>query len=166
MELLLSRRSVRKYTGQEVSKELIEKLVKSAMYAPSAGNQQAWQYIVITDKSLLVKIAEIHPYGKMLTSASVAILVCGDTGLESKQGYWPVDCSASTENLLLAAHGLGLGAVWLGIHPRPEREQSMTELFSLPENIKPFSLVSVGYPTEQKPIPERYKPERVHWNGW
>jgi nitroreductase len=166
IELLTSRRSIRKYTDKEVADELIEKLLIAGMYAPSAGNQQPWHFLVIKDKTLLTKITEFHPYAKMLPNASVAILVCADTQLETKIGYWHIDCSAASQNILIAAHGLGLGAVWLGIYPRPERQEGMRELFHLPQNIEPFSLISVGYAAEEKPTPERFKADRVHTNKW
>lgn len=92
--------------------------------------------------------------------------MCGDENLELSQGYWVVDCSAATQNILLAAHGLGLGAVWLGVHPREERKKDMRRLFNLPQNIQPLSLISIGYPDEQKKTPERFKPERIHYNAW
>ena len=136
------------------------------MYAPSANNQQPWHFMVIDDPEIMGQIVQIHPYAKMLSDASVAILICGDENMELSKGYWPVDCSAATQNLLLAAHGIGLGAVWLGVHPREERKSGIRKLFKLPDHIQPFALVSVGYPDEEKAHPERFKPDRVHWNKW
>lgn len=166
MDWLLNRRSIRKYTDQPVSDEQINNMIKAAMYAPSAGNQQVWHFVVITDRDILNAIIEFHPHAQMLKQAKVAILVCADEQLETKVGYWHIDCAAATENLLLAAHGMGLGAVWLGICPRPERMEGMSQLLNLPENIKPFSLVSVGYPAEERRFPDRFKPERIHQNKW
>lgn len=166
IELLLTRRSIRKYTNKDVSDEIIEKLLKAAMYAPSAGNQQPWHFLVLRDRNTFQKITEFHPYAKMLQEASVAILICGDTSLETNKGYWPFDCSAATENVLIAAHGLGLGSVWLGIYPRPNRQDGMRKLFQLPDNIMPFSLISIGYPAEKKKTPLRFKPERIHYDKW
>ena len=163
---IITRRSIRKYTNQNVGDEIVQQLLKAGMYAPSASNQQPWHFIVINDKNILHKISEIHPYAKMLVGAQLAILVCGDEMLELSHGYWVVDCSAATQNILLAAHGLGLGAVWLGLHPREERKQAIRELFNLPPYIQPLSLISVGYPNESKEIPNRYKPERIHYNAW
>ena len=166
IELLTTRRSIRKYTGKEVAESIIEQLLKAAMYAPSAGNQQPWYFLVTRDKNTFDKIMRFHPYSQMLSEASAAILVCGDTSSETKKGYWPLDCSAATENILIAAHGLGLGTVWLGIYPVKERQDGIRNLFSLPENIIPFSLVSIGYPAEQKKAPERFKPDRIHYEKW
>ncbi|PLX19344.1 MAG: nitroreductase family protein [Marinilabiliales bacterium] len=163
---IFTRRSIRKYTKEEISNEHIEVILKAGMYAPSASNQQPWHFIVISDRKLLDTIKDVHPYAKMLVEAQLAILVCGDINLELSKDYWVVDCSASTQNMLLAAHGLGLGAVWLGIHPRVERKNEIRKIFNLPENIQPASLISIGYPDENKEMPDRYKPERIHYNAW
>jgi len=166
IEGIITRRSIRKYTDKKISDDQINTLLKSGMYAPSANNKQPWHFIVINDRKILSKIADIHPYAKMLIEAQLAILVCGDELLENGSGYWIVDCSAATQNILLAAHGIGLGAVWLGLHPREERKQAIKELFNLPKNIQPLSLISIGYPNENKELPDRFKPERIHYNTW
>ncbi len=166
IEAIITRRSIRHYIRRDVDKSLIDLLLKSAMYAPSARNEQPWHFIVIDQQELFERIMKVHPYAKMLSEAGVAILVCGDEKLELSKGYWPVDCSAATQNILLAAHSLGLGAVWLGVYPRRERMDGITEIFSLPAHIHPFSLVSIGYPAEEKKVPERLNEERVRWNRW
>lgn len=166
LEGIFTRRSIRKYTSKEVSEDKVELMLKAAMYAPSASNQQPWHFMVINNRQILEKIAEVHPYAKMLKQAQLAILVCGDTNLELSKDYWVVDCSAATQNILLAAHELGLGAVWLGIHPREERKKEIRNIFKLPENVQPMSLISIGYPAEEKEMPERFKPERIHYNAW
>jgi len=166
IDTILSRRSIRKYTNERVNDEQVELLLKAAMYAPSAGNQQTWHYVVLREKETFNKIIEFHPFAQMLSQASVAICVCADLSLESKQGYWMVDCSAATENLLLAAHSLGLGAVWLGVYPRPERMEGLKQVLYLPESVEPFSLISIGYPAEEKKLPNRFKPERIHLERW
>lgn len=166
LEGIFTRRSIRKYTDKEITSDQVEMIIKAGMYAPSASNQQPWHFIVINDRKILNKIAEVHPYAKMLTQAQLAILVCGDENLELSKGYWVVDCSASTQNMLLAVHELGLGAVWLGIHPREERKNEIRKIFNLPVNIQPMSLISIGYPAEEKEMPERFKPERIHYNAW
>ncbi|MEA2107369.1 MAG: nitroreductase family protein [Bacteroidota bacterium] len=163
---ILTRRSIRQYTSQEITKEQIYEVLKAGMYAPSARNQQPWHFIIINNRELLNKMSEIHPYADMLREAKWAIVVCGDEQLELSKGYWVVDCSAATQNILLAAHGLGFGAVWLGIHPREERKNAIKDLFQLPDNIPPLSLISIGYPNEEKEQPERFKKERIHYNQW
>ncbi|MBN1180680.1 MAG: nitroreductase family protein [Bacteroidales bacterium] len=166
-ETIITRRSIRKYTHDEISKETIDKLLKAAMYAPSAVNKQPWHFIIIDNKSIFEKIMEVHPHAKMLNEAALAIIICGDTKLAHGDGiYWPVDCAAATENMLLAAHGLGLGAVWLGVYPREERISGIEKLFKLPANIKPFSIISLGYPAETKEQPDRFIKERIHYNKW
>lgn len=166
IEGIFTRRSIRKYKDKKIPDEQVNILIKAAMHAPSARNQQPWHFVVVTERDILEKITKVHPYAKMLAEAQLAILVCGDETLELSQGYWVIDCSAATENILLAAHGIGLGAVWLGLHPREERKQAIRDLFKLPENIQPLSLISIGYPDEVKETPERFKPERIHYNKW
>jgi len=166
IEGLFTRRSIRKYTDKDVSDEDIRTILKAAMYAPSAGNQQPWHFIVIRDRAILDKVPEVHPYSKMIQNAPVAILVCGDTSAEKYPGYWVQDCSAATENLLLAAHGLGLGAVWLGVYPRGERVEGISSLFGLPEKILPLALIPIGHPDESKPDPNRYNEGRIHHDKW
>jgi len=166
IEGILTRRSIRKYKQGQVSQDQINNILKAGMYAPSARNQQPWHFIVITDRDILNQIMQVHPYAGMLSEAQLAILVCGDKTLELSKDYWVVDCSAATQNILLAAHGIGLGAVWLGLHPREERKRDMIELLSLPDHIQPLSLISVGIPDEKKEDPDRFKPERIHYNAW
>ncbi len=166
IDAILKRRSIRRYSGRPVDKSDIDIVLKAAMHAPSARNQQPWHFMVIDRQDLLERIADIHPYASMLPQAELAILILGDENLELSKGYWPVDCAAATQNILLAAHALGLGAVWLGVYPREERQKGLSELFRLPGNIHPFSLVSVGYPAEKKAPAERFNSERVRRNGW
>ena len=166
MDAILSRRSIRKYTEQPVSDEAIHELLKAAMSAPSAGNQQPWQFLVIRERSILDEIPKYHPYSAMLKEASVAILVCGDLKSEKHKGYWVQDCSAATQNLLVAAQAKGLGAVWLGVYPREDRVAGIRKVLGLPEHIVPLSLIPVGYKGEEKPPANRYDPSRVHHDGW
>ena len=166
MDAILSRRSIRKYTEQAVSDEAVEELLKAAMSAPSAGNQQPWQFVVIRERDILDQIPKYHPYSAMLKEASVAILVCGDLKSEKHKGYWVQDCSAATQNLLVAAQAKGLGAVWLGVHPREDRVAGIRKLLGLPEQIVPLSLIPVGFKGEEKPPANRYDASKVHHNGW
>ena len=166
IDAILTRRSIRKYTNQPVSDEQTEILLKAAMYAPSAVNTQPWHFIVFRDKTTAEKITAFHPNAHMIKNASLGILVCFDIKVQHDMGYGELDCSAATQNILLAAHGLGLGAVWIGIFPRKNRIVSIKELFSLPENITPLALVAVGYPDERKIAPSRYRTDRVHFEKW
>jgi nitroreductase len=166
MENILSRKSVRKYKHQPVENEKVEQLLRAAMQAPSAGNGQPWHFVVLTNREILKTIPKFHPYAKMLPDAALAILVCGAEKEEKYAHRWPLDCAAATQNILLAAHGIGLGAVWLGIHPNLDRAQGFKNLLKLPDRIHPFSLVSLGYPDERPVVEDRFKPERIHYNQW
>ena len=166
MDAILSRRSIRKYTEQPVSDEIVKELLEAAMSAPSAGNEQPWHFVVIKEREILDEIPAFHPYSQMLRHAPVAILVCGDETLEKYQGYWVQDCSAATQNILLAAQAKGLGAVWLGVYPIEDRVANLRKLLGIPEHVIPFSLISIGYPAEQKPRSARYDDSRIHHNQW
>jgi nitroreductase len=166
LEAIHTRRSVREYQDKPVPEELITKLLAAAMAAPSARNQQPWEYIVITDRGVLGQIPTVNPYAQMASTAPLAILVCGNLHIETSPGYWVVDCAAAVQNLLLSAHALGLGAVWTGTYPNEERMDGYTDLLNLPEYILPHTLVVIGYPTQQPPPQDRFNSERIHHNGW
>lgn len=167
MEAILNRRSIRKYTNQMVSDEQIKTLLKAAMCAPSAGNEQPWHFVVIRNRELLNQVPEYHPHSNMIKQATVAILVCADTRLSKYDvDYWVQDCAAATENLLIAATDIGLGAVWLGVYPRQERVAGLRRLFNIPEEVMPFAMVPVGYPAEHKGTENRYRNDRVHLDCW
>lgn len=166
IDLLCTRRSIRKYTPKHVSEELVSEILKAGMYAPSARNQRPWHFIIVRDKETLKAITNVHPFSGMLTQASLAIVVCADLDLEQSEGYWVQDCAAATQNMLLAAHGLGLGSVWLGVHPREERSKGLKGLFKLNDRIMPFSIISIGYPAEEKPLPDRFDTSRIHYEKW
>jgi len=166
IEAILSRRSIRQYTTQPVGEEVINELLAAAMSAPSASNQQPWHFVTITDHKILNEIPRYHPYSSMLKNAPLAIVVCGDLRLERSEGFWVQDCSAATQNILLAAQAKGLGAVWLGTYPREERVKGIQKLLGLPEHVIPLSIISIGYPAEKKPRTNRYDPSRVHHNQW
>lgn len=165
-QTLVTRRSIRKYLDKPVPSETLDKILEAAMQAPSAVNKQPWHFVVIDDRGLLEEIPDIHPNARMAGGAPCAILVCGDSAVAHGPGYIPQDCSAATQNLLLAAHALGLGAVWCGVFSASEREEGFRSLLSLPKGIVPFSLVVLGYPDEQKESPRRFRADRVHRNGW
>ena len=166
MDIIRKRRSIRQYTDQKVPDEIITKLLEAAMCAPSAGNQQPWQFIVATEKELLKKISATHINARMVERASIAILVCGDLSRETHKGYWMIDCAAATENILLEVTGHNLGAVWVGIYPREDRVKYLKNLFKLPENIVPFAVIAIGYPAEQKEPNKKFDEGRVHYNRW
>lgn len=163
---ILTRRSIRSYNNKPISKKVINDLLKSAVSSPSAGNQQPWHFIIINNRNILKKITEFHPNAKFLINAKLAIMVCCDINLEKFKGYWMIDCSAATQNILIAARALGLGSCWIGIYPREERMISMKKILKTPENIIPFSLVSLGYTNEEQNSIDRLDSSRIHINYW
>ncbi|NLI59927.1 MAG: nitroreductase family protein [Clostridiales bacterium] len=168
MNAIFKRRSIRRYTDERVSEELIEQLLKAGMAAPSAGNQQPWHFVVIDDRQILDEIPKFHPYSKMLKEASHAIVVCGDgdpTRLRF-EGFWVQDCSAATQNILLMATELDLGSVWLGVYPDEYKVKALKELLDLPDNIIPLSIISIGHPAETKGSADRFDVTRIHKNRW
>lgn len=166
MNAIFQRRSIRRYTGEKVADEAVQKLLRAAMAAPSAHNQQPWELIVIRNKETFTRIMEIHPYSTPLKEADLAIVVCGNTAREIGKGYWVQDCSAATQNILLEAQHLGLGAVWLGVYPREDRVNGLKELLNLPEGVIPLSIIAIGYPAEQKEPADRFYEAKVHYEKW
>lgn len=166
MKAVLERRSIRKYTDEKISPEQVQRLLKAAFAAPSAGNRQSWHFIVVGDRDTLNKITEVHPNSQMLKEAALAIVVCGDTSVELYPGYFAQDCSAATENILITATDMGLGSVWLGVYPRADRVEDISAIFKLPQGIVPFSIISLGYPAETKGPSNRYDESKIHYNKW
>jgi len=166
IEAIKTRRSIRKFAGAPVDEGTITELLKAAMAAPSSKNEQPWVFVIIDDRKVLYGVPKFHPYAEMVKSAPVAILVCADKRRFLSEEVWIQDCAAATQNILLSAHGLGLGAVWLGIYPRVERMEGMEKLLNLPEPIIPFSLVVLGHPAERKLPANRFDPSRIHRNKW
>jgi nitroreductase len=168
-DVIFARKSVRRYTGKVVSTGDLEDLLKAAMAAPSGRNQQPWAFIAITDPSSLVKLAEGLPYAKMLPEAGAAIIVCGYSAPHDRPGskdLWEQDCAAATENILLAAEALGLGAVWTAVHPYSERQDFVRKIIGIPPDVHPFSLVPVGYPTGEDLPKNKFDPGKIHWQKW
>ncbi len=163
---VLSRRSIRRYTDEPVTDAEVERLLRAAAAAPSAGNQQPWRFVVLRERRTLEAITGVHPYAKMLPCAPVAVLVCGDPGAGRWPQYWDQDCAAATQNLLIEAELLGLGAVWLGVHPLEERVEGIRALLGIPDTVVPFALVPVGRPAERKPPADRFDASRVHHERW
>jgi nitroreductase len=166
IEAIMSRRSVRQFTNEPITQEQLDTLLHAAMQAPSAGNGQPWHFVVIQERAMLDQIPNVHPYAQMLKDAPLAILVCGNEADTRYTNYWMLDCSAATQNILLAAHAIGLGAVWLGVHPSEERIASITKLFELPKGVHPVSLIAVGHPREVPARVDRFQAQRVHYKHW
>ncbi|MDA3943254.1 MAG: nitroreductase family protein [Bacteroidetes bacterium] len=164
--MIHNRKSVRHFTDQAVSKEQIETLLKAGMAAPTAANRQPWKFYVVTNAKTLNLLAEQLPYAKMLSQVQAAIVVCGDmdkAGNLKEQGYWAQDCAAASENILLAAESLGLGAVWTAAYPYEDRIKAVTQALDLPENHVPLNVIPVGYPTGEDLPKDKWKPENVVW---
>ena len=166
LKAISTRRSIRKFTSQQIPEDLIDKMLGAGMQAPSARNYQPWHFVAANERKILDKIPLIHPYAEMMYQATLAILVCGDLKLEKSVEYCAINCSAATQNILLTAHDLGLGAVWLGVYPRQERSEGIKKLFGIPQDIVPISLIACGYPAEDLPVEDRFKKDRVHINRW
>jgi nitroreductase len=163
LSFIFARRSIRLYTSEPVGEAEVHALLEAAMAAPSARNARPWHFVVVRERERLRQLAQIHPYAQMLGEAALGIAVCGEPDVSE---YWVQDTSAATENILLAATALGLGAVWIGVHPKPEREQKVREVLRLPENITPLCLVAIGHPAEEKPPRTQYDASRVHYEQW
>ncbi|MHB0856775.1 MAG: nitroreductase family protein [Anaerolineae bacterium] len=165
---LFARRSIRKFTSEPVTQEQVTVLLKAAMAAPSAANRKPWHFVVVTDAGLRNQMADHHPHAAMLREAPLCIVPCGEAslGVPDQPEYWVQDLAAATENILLAAVGLDLGAVWCGVHPVPERVAAVREILGIPETVTPFAYVAIGHAAESKEPRSQYDPERVHTNGW
>jgi nitroreductase len=162
---IFGRRSIRAYTPQAVSDENVQKLLEAAMAAPSAAATDPWRFVVVKNREMLSRIAEALPYGKMVGSAALGIVVCGDleAAHDKQLSYLLQDCSAATENLLLCASILGLGACWLGVHPREQRVRSLQEILGLERSVIPVACIAIGYPAETKEPRTRFNPDYVRF---
>jgi nitroreductase len=168
LSVIHSRKSVRNFTGQPISKEDLETILKAAMAAPTAVNKQPWAFVVVTQKAQLLELAKGLPYAKMLDKAGAAIVVCSlpKKAYENKKEFAIIDASLASENLLLAVEAMGLGAVWTAAYPEADREEWVRKTLNIPADIIPLNVIPIGYPTgEDKPI-NKYKAENIHWEKW
>jgi nitroreductase len=168
LSLLFGRRSVRVYSPGAVSNETVQLLLEAAMAAPSAMTKDPWRFTVVRDPNTLKTLAQALPGGKMLATAGLAILVCGDQdqAFERELSFLLQDCAAATQNLLLAAHGLGLGGCWVGVHPSEDAGQRLKLLFGLPSQLVPVAVVSLGWPGEELPARSRFNSDYVREEKW
>lgn len=163
IETIFSRKSVRTYQSRKVEQEKVDLMLKAGMAAPSGMDRRPWELLVINDREIMDKMAEGLPYAKMLKQAPMAIVVCGDM---EKSSYWYLDCSAVTQNILLAAEALGLGAVWTAAYPYEDRMQVVADHTGLPENVLPLAVIPVGYPEGEHTPKEKYDESKIHYNKW
>ncbi len=167
LDNIATRTSIRDYEARPVEKEKIEKMLRAAMAAPTAMNKQPWHFVVVDQRNVLDALAGANPYAKMLKKAPLAIVVCGNTDKMIEGGgrdFWIQDASAATENLLLAAHAMGLGAVWTGAYPSEERCISISKVLSLSDNLIPLNMIVVGYPAEHPQPKQKFKEENISYN--
>lgn len=166
LECLLTRRSIRRFTPEPVSPKIERALLDAFSSSPSAADARPWHLVVVDDRVLMRTMADRMPHCDMLREAALGLIVVADPSLEKIPGFWPQDCAAATENLLIAVHGLGLGGVWIGLHPVPDREAVLRGLLGLPEGKIPFSMVALGHPAETLPREDRYDTSKIHRNHW
>lgn len=168
LQFIFGRRSIRAFKPGEVDDASVTRLLEAAMAAPSAVAKDPWRFVVIRKRETLTALAGILSNGSMLHSAPLCIAVCADLNAahDGQLSYALQDCSAAIENLLLAVHALGLGACWLGVHPREERIRRVKEILALPEPVIPVACLAIGYPGETKPARTRYNPAHVHQDKW
>ena len=164
LDNIATRTSIRDYEARPVEKEKVEKMLRAAMAAPTAMNKQPWHFVVVEQRSVLDSLAGVNPYAKMLLKAPLAIVVCGDMDKVIEGGgrdFWIQDASAATENLLLAAHAMGLGAVWTGAYPSEERSKAISATLSLPDNLVPLNMIVIGYPAEHPQPKDKFMEENI-----
>lgn len=168
LETVLGRRSIRKYTGEQIPDSVIENLLRAGMYAPSAHNSQPWEFLVMRDSDKKKAASALGIYWGMLKDAPLGILVMANlNGYKgSDSSFFVQDCSAATENILLAARAQGLGGVWLGLYPKQDLMKGIMEVYCIPEHIIPFSLISLGYPAEEKMPHRTFHADKVHYDKY
>lgn len=168
LKTIFNRKSVRDFTGEKIEIEKLDVLLKAGMAAPSARNIQPWNFILVTKREILDNLADKLPYAKMLYQSGAAIVVCGtpDTENEELSSYWVQDCSAATENILLAGESLGLGAVWTGVFPRKDRVSAVKEILGIPVNAEPLNVIAIGHPAKETTPKNKFDPGKIHYECW
>ena len=167
LQAIFSRRSIRQYQDAHLlTEEQIKTLLAAGMQAPSAGNAQDWEFIVVQDREVLNRLMLSHPYAQMLGTAGAAIIVCGNTRQEKYPGFWVQNASAASQNILLAARDMGLGSVWVGVYPDTAHVSAVREILSLPDYVFPLNILPIGYPKEEPGSQDRFNKDKVHLNHW
>ena len=166
LQAIQTRRSIRSYTDRPIDEETLKKLLEAAMCAPSANNKKPWHFVVIRDREQLAVISRIQRYHRPIGQAACCIVVCGDESVQETHDFLLSDCSAATQNLLLAAHGLGLGAVWCGVRTGADVSRYLKETLSFPKSVVPIALAAIGYPAEERKAQDRLDPSRIHYEKW
>ncbi len=168
MNSIFGRRSIRSFLNQKIPDQTLEQILKAGMYAPSAGNEQAWEFIVIRDKTIHRKICDVHPNAKALLTCDTAIVVCGNLKEQKYPvDYWVLDCSLAGGNIMLEAYELGVGSVWLSVYPNKYRSENIKKILALPPEISPLCVIAMGYAAEASPAPEnRFRESKIHRETW
>jgi nitroreductase len=166
MQSIRERRSMRAFLDRPVEREHVERLLEAAAHAPIAGGADHTRFVVVDDREILTRIGRSHSRAEPAERAPLGIAVCADPTAERVEGFWAQDCAAATQNILLAAHDLRLGAVWIGVHPTKELVLRVRQLLELPSQVVPVSFVAVGYPSRRPAEREVSLAGRVHWNLW
>jgi nitroreductase len=168
LSVIHNRKSVRSFTGQSVSKDMLDKIIRAGMAAPTAVNRQPWAFVVVTDRKTLDTLAARLPYAKMLDKAGAAIIVCAipEKAHDKRIEFAVIDSTCASENILLAAEALGLGAVWTAAYPYKDRMDVARKALNIPQDIIPLNVIPVGHPTGTDKPKDKYKPENIHWEKW
>lgn len=171
IDCIMTRASVRSYTDRQVEDSIVNKILRAGMAAPTAANQQPWHFVVITEQNLKDSITASFKYAKMVEGCSFAVVVCGDmdnlfNGDMPDGGFWVQDCSAASENMLLAAHALGIGGVWCGIYPLKDREERLSSILNLPSNLTPLNVMAFGYPSQPAAPKDKWDSAKIHYNAY
>ena len=167
---IMTRTSIRQFTDEPVPQEMVEQLLRAGMAAPTAMNSQPWEFVVLNNRETMDALAGKLRFAKMLTQAPLAIVVCGKNTLIGRNGepwdniFWVDDCSAATENILLAAHALGLGAVWTAA--KDDRGEIVKEALGIPDDLSTLCVIVIGFPAENPQPKDKWKPEKIHYNQY
>jgi len=168
LSVIHSRKSVRNFTGETVGRDVLEKIVRAGMAAPTAVNRQPWSFVIVTDRKTLDTLNDALPYAKMLKKAGAAVIVCAIPGkaFENSTEFAVIDSTCASENILLAAEAFGLGAVWTAAYPYKDRMDIVRKTLNIPENVIPLNVIPIGHPTGTDRPKDKYRPENVHWEKW
>jgi len=168
LTVIHSRKSVRHFTGESVSTEALDKIVRAGMAAPTAVNRQPWAFVIVTDSKIMDELKQSLPYARMLDKAGAAIIVCAipSKAFQESVDFAIIDATCASENILLATEALGLGAVWTAAYPDTERMKTVRNTLGIPEDVIPLNVIPVGHPTGEDKAKDKYKSENIHWGKW
>ncbi len=167
MNSIFERRSIRRFIKKQIPEDILRSVLEAGMYAPSAGNEQPWEFMVIRSRKLLEQLCSAHPHAKALLSCDTAVVVCGDLSQQKYSvQYWVLDCALAGQNIMLQAQEFGVGSVWLGVYPCEYRTENIAHILGLPQGIIPLCIIALGYPAETAEKPDRYQKEKIHWDKW